>query len=89
MYPMAQTEYLNQQSSEGSKICPIYLTNIVNKSQFCRQPPFIAQGILQVDLNYQLILIVLENNTLPIVFIVSTFVPLKTKAQTYHVLLMF
>ena len=86
---MEQTEYLNQQPLDGSGRFPTYLTKIVKKDQFYRRPPLFAQGILQVDLNDQPILIVLAYNTLPIVFIGSTFVPLKTKAKTSHVLLMF
>ena len=86
---MEQTEYLNQRPLDGSDIFPTYLTKIFKKDQFYRRPPLIAQGILQVDLNDQPILIVLAYNTLPIVCIGSTFVPLKTKAKTSHILLMF
>ena len=41
---MAETEYLNQHPSDGSDICPIYLTKIVKKAQLCRQHPLIAQA---------------------------------------------
>ena len=64
MYYMAQTEYINQETSEGFYGCPMYLTKIVKKAQFFRQYHLISQGILQVDLNYRPILIVLVDNTL-------------------------
>ena len=66
---MTQIEYLNQQQSEGCDICCKHLIKADKEAQFYGQHPLIAQDIWQIDLNYPPILVLLEDNTLPIIII--------------------